>query len=129
MRAKSTPLSALLAGMFGVAVIASCQTYDFEPVDPLAIAQTTKETVITARRSKPDVMLLVDISGSMTKPVNENLVVNGTRACDLRTDAGVVFTCGEQDPCDTTKCPTRWSELQGAMGPFLAESGNLVVSA
>ncbi|NOK21091.1 adventurous gliding motility lipoprotein CglB [Corallococcus carmarthensis] len=126
MRAKSTPLSALLAGIFGVAVIASCQTYDFEPVDPLAIAQTTKETVITARRSKPDVMLLVDISGSMTKPVNENLIVNGTRACELKTDAGVAYTCGEEAPCDTAKCPTRWSELQGAMGPFLAESGKLV---
>ncbi|RKH71099.1 adventurous gliding motility lipoprotein CglB [Corallococcus aberystwythensis] len=125
MRAKLTPLSALLAGTLGVAVMAGCQTYDFEPVDPLAIAQTTKETVITARRSKPDVMLLVDISGSMTKPVNADLVVNGTRVCDL-TEDGYVFACGEDYPCDTSKCPTRWSELQGAMGPFLAESGKLV---
>ncbi|MHA7632007.1 adventurous gliding motility lipoprotein CglB [Corallococcus sp. M7] len=125
MRAKSTPLSALLAGTLGVAVMAGCQTYDFEPVDPLAIAQTTKETVITARKSKPDVMLLVDISGSMTKPVNPDLVVGGSRVCDLTQD-GFVFTCGEKFPCDTSKCPTRWSELQGAMGPFLAESGKLV---
>ncbi|MBN8467211.1 adventurous gliding motility lipoprotein CglB [Corallococcus exiguus] len=125
MRAKSTPLSALLAGTLGVAVMAGCQTYDFEPVDPLAIAQTTVESVITARGSKPDVMLLVDISGSMTKPVNANLVVGGSRVCDLTQD-GFVFTCGEGFPCDTTKCPTRWSDLQGAMGPFLGESGNLV---
>ncbi|RKH86669.1 VWA domain-containing protein [Corallococcus sp. AB045] len=126
MRATSTPLSALLAGILGVAVMAGCQTYDFEPVDPLAIAQTTKETVIAARKSKPDVMLLVDISASMTKPVNKDLVVNGTRVCDLRDDDGTPFMCEDKYPCDTSKCPTRWSELQGAMGPFLAESGKLV---
>ncbi|MBN9684373.1 MULTISPECIES: adventurous gliding motility lipoprotein CglB [unclassified Corallococcus] len=125
MRAKSTPLSALLAGTLGIAVMAGCQTYDFEPVDPLAIAQTTVEAVIKARRSKPDVMLLVDISGSMTLPVNKDLVVNGTRVCDLTQD-GFTFTCRDDYPCDTSKCPTRWSELQGAMGPFLAESGKLV---
>ncbi|NPC76330.1 VWA domain-containing protein [Corallococcus sp. AB004] len=126
MRAKSTPLSALLAGTLGVAVMAGCQTYDFEPVDPLAIAQTTVESVITARRSKPDVMLLVDISGSMTKPVNKDLVVNGTRVCDFQAEDGKFYMCEENNPCDTSKCPTRWSELQGAMGPFLAESGKLV---
>ncbi|WP_233610259.1 adventurous gliding motility lipoprotein CglB [Corallococcus sp. AB049A] len=106
--------------------MAGCQTYDFEPVDPLAIAQTTVESVITARKSKPDVMLLVDISGSMTKPVNADLVVGGTRVCDFQGPDGKFYTCEEGNPCDTTKCPTRWSELQGAMGPFLAESGNLV---
>ncbi|AFE08300.1 adventurous gliding motility protein CglB [Corallococcus coralloides DSM 2259] len=126
MRATLTPLSALLAGTLGVAVMAGCQTYDFEPVDPLAIAQTTKETVITARKSKPDVMLLVDISASMTKPVNADLVVNGTRVCDFQGPDGKFYTCEDINPCDTSKCPTRWSELQGAMGPFLAESGKLV---
>ncbi|WP_255653986.1 adventurous gliding motility lipoprotein CglB [Corallococcus sp. EGB] len=100
--------------------MAGCQTYDFEPVDPLAIAQTTKETVITARKSKPDVMLLVDTSGSMTHPVNGQLP-----ACTITVD-GSQIECGEKYPCDTTKCPTRWSELQGAMGPFLSESGKLV---
>ncbi|WP_375760138.1 adventurous gliding motility lipoprotein CglB [Corallococcus exercitus] len=126
MRAKSTPLSALLAGILGVAVMAGCQTYDFEPVDPLAIAQTTVESVITARKSKPDVMLLVDTSGSMTEPVNKDLIVNGQRACDTKDELGRTLTCAEQYPCDTSKCPTRWSELQGAMGPFLSESGKLV---
>ncbi|CAM4463766.1 adventurous gliding motility lipoprotein CglB [Corallococcus exiguus] len=120
MRAKSTPLSALLAGTLGVAVMAGCQTYDFEPVDPLAIAQTTVESVITARRSKPDVMLLVDTSGSMTHPVNGQIP-----ACTITVE-GSQIECGEKYPCDTAVCPTRWSELQGAMGPFLAESGKLV---
>ncbi|RKH11410.1 VWA domain-containing protein [Corallococcus sp. CA053C] len=126
MRAKLTPLSALLAGIVGGALMAGCQTYDFEPVDPLAIAQTTKETVIAARKSKPDVMLLVDTSGSMTLPVNPELTVNGVRVCYLKDTQGRDYKCGEGTACDTSVCPTRWSELQGAMGPFLAESGKLV---
>ncbi|NBD11011.1 adventurous gliding motility lipoprotein CglB [Corallococcus silvisoli] len=126
MRAKSTPLSALLAGIIGGAMMAGCQTYDFEPVDPLAIAQTTKETVITARKSKPDVMLLVDTSGSMTLPVNPDMVVNGVQVCHRKDELGRDYICSDDVPCDTSVCPTRWSELQGAMGPFLAESGKLV---
>ncbi|RKH58833.1 adventurous gliding motility lipoprotein CglB [Corallococcus llansteffanensis] len=127
MRAKLTPLSALLAGIIGGAMMAGCQTYDFEPVDPLAIAQTTKETVIAARRSKPDVMLLVDTSGSMTQPVNPELEVNGVKVCYGKDpSSGQSYICRENLPCNTAVCPTRWSELQGAMGPFLAESGKLV---
>ena len=86
-------------------------------MDPLAIAQTTKETVIAARKSKPDVMLLVDISASMTKPVNKDLVVNGTRVCDLRDDDGTPFMCEDKYPCDTSKCPTRWSATRGRYPP------------
>ncbi|MCY1036134.1 adventurous gliding motility lipoprotein CglB [Corallococcus sp. BB11-1] len=126
MRAKSTPLSALLAGIIGSAVMAGCQTYDFEPVDPLAIAQTTKETVITARGSKPDVMLLVDTSGSMTLPVDPERTVNGVKVCHGKDGQGRDYVCEDTLPCDTSVCPTRWSELQAAMGPFLAESGKLV---
>ncbi|MCY1045308.1 adventurous gliding motility lipoprotein CglB [Corallococcus sp. bb12-1] len=126
MRAKSTPLSALLAGIVGGAMLAGCQTYDFEPVDPLAIAQTTIETVIAARGSKPDVMLLVDTSGSMTKPVEPEKIVNGVKVCHGQDARGQDYICDEDLPCDTSVCPTRWSELQAAMAPFLAESGKLV---
>jgi hypothetical protein len=128
MRAKLTPLSALLAGLVA-ALAAGCQTYDFEPVDPLAITQTTKETEVKARRSKPNVMLLVDTSGSMTDPVDPNKKdAQGNSLClGKDTRNGQVGPCGGQyTPCDTTKCPTRWSELQGAMGPFLSSSGKLV---
>ena len=50
-----------------VLTLQSCQTYDFEPVEPLAIAQTTEKKVIYARASKPNIMLVVDKSGSMTQ--------------------------------------------------------------
>ncbi len=47
----------------------ACQTYDFEPVKPLAIAQTTQSKTITAQRLRPNVMMLLDKSGSMNGPI------------------------------------------------------------
>ncbi|WNG38118.1 adventurous gliding motility lipoprotein CglB [Archangium violaceum] len=116
MRAKLTFLSALVVGTFGGVLATGCQTYDFEPVDPLAISQTTETRRIEARASKPNLMLLVDKSGSMTEPVNPSdpdCLVGGR-------------VCGDTSrPCNTAVCPTRWSELQGAMQDFLGSSGTL----
>ncbi|HSP77727.1 MAG TPA: VWA domain-containing protein, partial [Myxococcaceae bacterium] len=70
MRAKQTLLSALVVGLLGGVFAAGCQTYDFEPVEPLALAQTTETRRIEARERKPNLMLLVDTSGSMTDPVD-----------------------------------------------------------
>lgn len=113
MRAKLTLLSAL-------AFATACQTYDFEPVEPLAIAQTTVEETIKARNRKPNIMLLVDTSGSMTDPVDTSdpdckIVVNG------QTE-----TCGDTLACNPAVCPTRWTELQAAVPQFLADSGKFV---
>lgn len=117
MRAKLTVLSALVVGMAGGALVSACQTYDFEPVEPLALAQTTVGADVAARQLKPNLMVLLDTSGSMKTAVNPSLA-----ACQTPSGA----PCG--DPlsgveCDTTKCPTRWTELQGAMATFLANSG------
>ncbi|WNG48542.1 adventurous gliding motility lipoprotein CglB [Archangium minus] len=116
MRAKLTFLSALVVGTFGGVLATGCQTYDFEPVDPLAISQTTETRHIEARAAKPNLMLLVDKSGSMTEPVkpsDPNCLVGGK-------------VCGDSSrPCNTAICPTRWSELQGAMQDFLNSSGKL----
>ncbi|EPX55689.1 CglB [Cystobacter fuscus DSM 2262] len=116
MRAKLTFLRALVVGTLSGVLTSACQTYDFEPVEPLAISQTTETRTIEARALKPNLMLLVDTSGSMTAPVNPTLPacrVNGT-------------VCGSTaNPCDVTKCPTRWSDLQDAMSSFLDESGTI----
>jgi hypothetical protein len=45
-----------------VVLATGCQTYDFEPVEPLAVAQTTESRSIKARAPKPNLMLLVDTS-------------------------------------------------------------------
>jgi hypothetical protein len=115
MRAKLTLLRALVLGTIGGVLATGCQTYDFEPVAPLAISQTTETRSIEARSRKPNLMLLVDTSGSMTDPVNPSLP-----ACN---PGGV--RCGDSRPCDTNVCPTRWSELQAAMQDFLSTSGTI----
>ncbi len=116
MRAKLMILSAVIVGSMSGVFATGCQTYDFEPVEPLAISQTTVETHVEARNLKPNLMLLVDTSGSMSDPVNPSLA-----AC--KNTSGEV--CGIDFHCDISKCPTRWSELQLAMGDFLSSSGSV----
>jgi hypothetical protein len=119
MRAKLTLLSALVVGTIGGVLAVGCQTYDFEPVEPLAISQTTETRVIQARNNKPNLMLLVDTSGSMTAPVDKN-----DRDCWLNGNANTL--CGSYEtPCNTNLCATRWSALQAAMGDFLQTSGTI----
>jgi hypothetical protein len=114
MRAKLTLLLSLAVGTFSGVLAAGCQTYDFEPVEPLAVSQTTVETRIEARALKPNLMLLVDTSGSMTFPLNPSLP-----ACT--TSAG---RCGGRIECPST-CDTRWRALQRAMKTFLANNGRI----
>ncbi|MCY1077157.1 adventurous gliding motility lipoprotein CglB [Archangium lansingense] len=115
MRAKLTLLRALVLGTIGGVLATGCQTYDFEPVQPLAISQTTETRRIEARARKPNLMLLVDTSGSMTDPADKS---------DPDCRPGGVL-CGDSRPCNTAVCPTRWSELQKAMQTFLNESGKI----
>jgi hypothetical protein len=87
MNARLKLWSALAVGVVAGAV-AGCQTYDFEPVEPLAIAQTTKTRTIEGRLAKPNLMFLIDKSGSMT-----DLIAPGrTRWDDLRSAMNTFFT-------------------------------------
>lgn len=130
MRAKLTLLRALVLGTVGGVLATGCQTYDFEPVEPLAISQTTETRDIRARNAKPNLMMLVDTSGSMTLPVNENLRdTSGVYVCRRGgTSSGEICGTSEAFPCDTGgalpgRCPTRWTSLQKAMDSFLTSSG------
>lgn len=100
IRAASAALVALFA--------AGCMTYDFEPVVPLAVAQTTQTKKVVAKFLKPNVMLLVDKSGSMEAPINPG-------------NANCTPGCGAGSPCPAN-CPTRISDLRNAMGTFLTQS-------
>jgi hypothetical protein len=123
MRAKLILLSAFVVGIFGGSLASGCQTYDFEPVAPLALAQTTKGDVIKARSLKPNMMVLLDTSGSMTLPADASL-----SACQVTNPPNPARPlCGDtgNPPCDVNVCPTRWSELRGAMGTFLSTSGTV----
>ena len=102
-------MRALLAVM-----LAGCQTYDFEPVEPLLVGQTVDKTLVASRLPKPNLMLLVDNSGSMLLPTDPSVAsctVNGA-------------LCGGSTPCPAS-CPTRSSELKNAMSTFLARSGTI----
>ena len=89
---------------------ASCQTYDFQPVEPLAIAQTTQSSSVVARQLKPNLMLLVDRSGSM------DWAAIGSACGDPQ--------CGHTGHLACT-CPTRLSELKLAMAEFLGQHGTV----
>lgn len=99
-------LSAIGVGSVAVAAIAAaCQTYDFEPVEPLALQQDYEYRIISATPKKANVLLVVDKSGSMLFPVNPS-----NPSCPTG--------CGPQSPCPAN-CPTRLQEMKGAMGGFL----------
>lgn len=100
MRRLAFALSALL--------LAGCMTYDFEPVTPFAVSQYDDDRTITARALKPNVMLVIDKSGSMESPINPSAATCGG--------------CGPSMPCPAS-CPTRISELRSAMSTFLSRSG------
>lgn len=116
MRTRRTLSGAVALG----ALLSACQVYDFEKVEPVAIAQTTIEETINARNSKPNVMLVVDTSDSMTDPVDTS-----DPDCQL-LDRPAGTPCGGDNPCNTAICPTRWTELQAAVPKFLADTGPLV---
>jgi len=106
--------SAVLAA---VAIVVGCQTYDFEPVQPIAIAQTTASYSTIGRSLKPNMALLVDKSGSMNFAVNPS-----DPNCDVGT--GLPSNCGQTlaPPCPAA-CPTRWGDLKAAMTQFLSNNG------
>jgi|CXWL01.1.fsa_nt_gi hypothetical protein len=104
--------SHIVIGALVLCAAMGCQTYDFEPVEPLAISQTTQTKNVVGRQFKPNMMILLDKSGSMNfaaNPMNPN--------CPAR--------CNETaTPCPAN-CPTRIQELRAAMNTFLSTSGDV----
>jgi len=120
----SAKLTALFAFAFGaiIGLVFGCQKYDFEPVRPTALSQVNISRTVIAKKFKPNVMLMVDNSGSMYLPTNTALP-----ACRF-SDGGL---CGTDytDPssyCNVDAgCPTRTSELRKAMVDFFSTSGTV----
>ena len=56
--------------------LTGCMTYDFEPVEPFAVEQTTIKFKILLKTDKPDLFMVVDKSGSM------NFGVGSTATCN-----------------------------------------------
>ncbi len=103
--------SHIVLGALALSATMACQTYDFEPVEPLAISQTTQTRNVSGRQYKPNLMLLVDKSGSMAFPANT-------------ANPNCPTNCGNSTACPSN-CPTRISELRSAMNTFLTTSGDV----
>jgi len=90
-----------------------CQTYDFQPVTPVSLGQTTTEVTITAKSLKPNLMLVLDRSGSMRLPFDPTPAACGT--------------CGQtgQPNCDPMTCPSRWDVLTSTASDFLSQHGTV----
>jgi len=69
-------------------LVVGCQTYDFEPVKPLAIAQTVKKVTIGVNAPKPALFLVVDKSGSMSTEVSAGV----TRMDAMKSAMGAFLT-------------------------------------
>ncbi len=115
---RSRPIALAVASLL---VAVACQTYDFIPVAPLSVSQEQSSTPIVVKKFKPNVMVLVDKSGSMDQPILPSLP-----ACT--TGQGL---CGTGDtaklnPCNPVVCPTRWSELNLALDSFLQAQAQTV---
>lgn len=121
MNARLIILTAFAIGV-GAGFVVGCQTYDFVPVQPIALAQVTETHDVFTRRLKPNVMLLVDKSQSMDLPADPSNAkcYNDAGMCG----AGKGFLC-DTNPSSSKYCPTRWSELQGAMSDFLGDAGTV----
>jgi len=115
---RSCRFSLLAAFLF---VVVACQSYDFIPTAPLSISQEESSTQIVLKKFKPNVMVLVDKSGSMDQPVNPALA-------DCFTNGSVCGTgdSAKSNPCNITRCPTRWSELNLALDAFLQAQAQTV---
>jgi hypothetical protein len=80
-RPVAVAVGAVLGGLVTLGV--GCQTYDFQPMSPLTVAQTTTVVKIDPVHLKPNLWLLVDRSGSMV--TNKDACTGGT--CTTRLDA------------------------------------------
>jgi len=101
----------LLLGLLALAL--GCQTYDFEPVPPVSLGSTTKTVNITAIALKPNLMMVLDRSGSMALPFDPTPPACGT--------------CGQtgQPACNPSTCPSRWDTVTTTMSQFLSTNATI----
>jgi hypothetical protein len=79
---------AALALLAGALAATGCQVYDFEPVIPGAVAQQETSVPLAFNQPKPNLMLLVDKSGSMADLVVPGDPGSGTKIAVLQQVMG-----------------------------------------
>ena len=116
MRSRSIALAAAC-----LVTALACQSYEFIPVEPLSISQEQSSTPIVVKKFKPNVMVLVDKSGSMDQPIDRTLP-----GCTTAFGLCGTGDSAKANPCNTNVCPTRWSELNLALDSFLQAQAQTV---
>jgi len=116
MRSRSIALAAAC-----LVTALACQSYEFIPVEPLSISQEQSSTPIVIKKFKPNVMVLVDKSGSMDQPIDRTLP-----GCTTAFGLCGTGDSAKANPCNTNVCPTRWSELNLALDSFLQAQAQTV---
>lgn len=89
--------------------VGGCQIAEFERVTPMTVAQTPQKAIVANRQLKPNVMLVLDTSGSMLLPVDA-------------TSPQCAPGCGTASAPCAAGCATRSSAVKTSIDAFLATS-------
>jgi hypothetical protein len=122
-----------------MAAIVGCQRYDFQPVQPTAFAQQSVHVTLSATPvdgGTPNLMFLLDRSGSMDLPFNTLQADGVTTNLNCYVDAGAGIECGDQTQTNPAllvsctnsgpnACPSRWSTLSTSATAFLNANPSL----
>ena len=118
----------------GAALVAGCQVYDFEPVTPAAIAQDARSVPLAFNQAKPNMMLLVDKSGSMGDTLPSGLTkmqtAKNVMGAFLTNDPTVARVGISRFPSTSGSCtPTSPADVLSPVPPGSAGDADAVLQA
>lgn len=90
------PRSSIGVTFITLLTLTACQQHEFQTLTPVTFRQTASSVKVAARQSKPNLMLVIDKSQSMSFPIAESGVG-----------------------------PSRWDELKDAFSQYLTNSGTI----
>jgi von Willebrand factor type A domain len=127
------PRSATLALLAGGLLSMGCQVYDFEPVTPAAVAQEARSVPLAFNQPKPNLMLLVDKSGSMADPVSppggpSKIAVLQSVMNTFLTNNPIVARVGMARFPDDSCVPTNASDVLAPLPPASAGDAPAVLT-
>ncbi|HUB05487.1 MAG TPA: hypothetical protein VMB50_00710 [Myxococcales bacterium] len=113
-----------LTALAALAVLGACQNYRFEKINAQPVAIVNQQVTIGAKLSPPDIMIVQDLSGSMSEPIQLTAPASG-QSC-LATSgpgscAGYCASCSPGcGPCsDPTDCGSKMQLVTTAMTGIL----------
>ena len=119
--------------VLGAALLVGCQVYDFEPVTPGAVAQDARSVPLAFNQAKPNMMLLVDKSGSMGDTLPSGLTkiqtAKNVMGTFLTNDATVARVGISKFPHDNGCTPAGSADVMSPVPPGSAGDSDPVLNA